>query len=202
MNAKQLSFLSAQRRGGSPEDYLAIHTFLDSAQEIVSDERHRFMHTWWCVRYLVIPQFGFMIVNSEGQAVSVKHICEEDHFLPNYGDKYIPDLLDFAESITDDEEDLLRLRRFHKNFAMDEAVSTLLISPLTVTGKIKSLFFTHNSWFVNSILPKIIGTKYDIKDADISPAHFINRMKVESWMKGEAYPPNSFGYKSTYLLTA
>ncbi len=202
MNAKQLSFLSARKRGGSPEDYYPIHSFLDSALEIVSDERHRFMHTWWAVRYLVIPQYGFMILNSEGQIVNVKDICEEDHFLPNFGEKYIPNLLDFTEAISDDEGDLQTLRRFYRQYAQNEEIATLLLSPLTVTGKVKSLFFTHNSWFMNSILPKVLNIEPEIKDINISPAHFINRMQLDPWMKGESYPPHTFGFKSTYLRSA
>lgn len=202
MNLHQHTLLSVERRGGKAEDYQAIHSFLQTPYELVSDERHRFLHTWWGIKHVIIPIFGLMQVNSEGRMISIKEICEEDHFLPDFKDKFLPTLADFTEAIEDDENDIHILRKFHRKYSFDEEIRDLMLSPLANTGKVKSLYFTHNAWFVNTILPLIFDRKIEIVDSEIPPFHFLKRMKKEKWMKGEAYPPSQSPQHIGYLLTA
>ena len=40
---------------------------------------------------------------------------------------------------------------FFENYKDDKKLVELLLSPLSNTGKVKSLLITHNSWFLNDI---------------------------------------------------
>jgi hypothetical protein len=114
----------------------------------------------------------------------VKALCEKDHLLVDYQHRFIPTLGDFVEAMDDipDNGWVQRLERFHADVVQDAAWSARLMSPLAATGKLKSLLLTHNSWFINSILPKIGGFKPLWMDFDIAPALFFNAMRFELWM--------------------
>lgn len=80
---------SAKRHGGKPEDYMAIHDFMDSSKSAVADVRHRcVLHSAFGV-YLAERAFGTTIVNSDGREVSVRDIAE-DHVIEDLG--FIPSL--------------------------------------------------------------------------------------------------------------
>ncbi len=122
-------------------------------------------------------------------------MCEEDHLLPDFRRKFIPTLSDFVQSIDDSVADsglLAGIEALHKQFATTDSVSELMLSPLMTTGQMKSLLITHNSWFVNHILPKIYRTTPFPGEFSISPADLFNSMHFEPWMdNGEAYPPSA-----------
>lgn len=81
------SRLSARRYGGVPEDYLAIHDFMDSTKAALPDIRHRaILHSaFGC--FLVERVFGTTITNSDNRAVCVRDIAE-DHVREDIG--FIP----------------------------------------------------------------------------------------------------------------
>lgn len=176
--------LSQKRWGGQPEDYFDIHGLIDSTKVLCSDNRHRVLHTIWAVKEVVIPVFGEVMTNQDGRSVDVKALCEKDHLLVDYQHRFIPTLGDFVEAMDDipDNGWVQRLERFHADVVQDAAWSARLMSPLAATGKLKSLLLTHNSWFINSILPKIGGFKPLWMDFDIAPALFFNAMRFELWM--------------------
>lgn len=62
---------SARKFGGVPEDYIDIHTWLDSSKEIVGDFRHRALrhHAEGC--FAAETLFGTTITNSAGRNVPV-----------------------------------------------------------------------------------------------------------------------------------
>ncbi len=189
MNAYKHAELSVKRRGGEIEDYLAIHDFMDSTKELCSDNRHRFLHTLWGIKRVVIPVFGRVITNSNGKEVNVKDLCEQDHILADFKNRFIPNLADFTSAIEDDGDDQKKINAFFEHYKEDKELCELLLSPLANTGKLKSLFFTHNSWFINEMVPKILKRPIEIRDFSISPADFFDRMKFELWMdNGAAYP--------------
>lgn len=76
---------SVRKHGGSIEDYLDIHNFLDSSKAHHADIRHRAMlhNSFGC--YLAEQLFGVYFQNSDGRDVSVRDICEE-HILEDMGD--------------------------------------------------------------------------------------------------------------------
>lgn len=194
MNATTHCHISRRRWGGCEEDYYAIHDFIDSTKELCSDARHRILHTHWGIKNIVIPIFGHTLINSDGKAVDVKDMCERDHLLVDYGNQFIPTLSDFTCMIdtTQIPDFQAQLELFHTDFIHDAKVSELMLSPLAVTGQLKSLLLTHNSWFVNTIIPKIFGCPPMIHEFIISPSLFFNAMQFEAWMdNGLTFPPSA-----------
>lgn len=195
MDAMKHAQISVKRCGGRIEDYFPIHQFLDSTKELCSDNRHRLLHTLWGVRRVVIPIFGPSITNSDGKTVSVKEICEFDHILPDYQNRFIPTLSDFVNAIEiDDQVDWqAKLDAIHQQFG-DKRINNLLLSPLALTGQLKSLLVTHNSWFMYEIVPQIADLPGGFKTIDISPDFLFGHMKFELWMdNGAALPPSAKG---------
>lgn len=89
---------TAKRRGGTPEDYIEIHDFMDSSKAVFPDNRHRALtHNSWFI-FIVERVFGHNIVNSEGKQVSVRDICEQ-HILEDFGGKFIPAPSDYLEGM-------------------------------------------------------------------------------------------------------
>ena len=82
---------SARTWGGVPDDYQAVHTFLDSSKLVLADFRHRALHhhaegCWQAERL-----FGVTITNSAGRAVPVRliaerHIKEDLGRIPSFAD--------------------------------------------------------------------------------------------------------------------
>ena len=198
MNPIQHARMSACKRGGEPEDYVEIHALIDSTKMLCSDNRHRILHTFWAVQEIVIPVFGHTITNSAGQTVDVKDLCEKDHLLPDFQHRFIPTLGDFVAAMGDLPPNLLgqglaqRLERFHADVIQDDAISARMLSPLAVTGQLKSLLITHNSWFVNTILPMMQQGKPKLIEFDLAPELIFNPMRFELWMdNGSDVPPSA-----------
>lgn len=75
---------SAKRYGGLPEDYQAVHDFLDSPKAAMPDVRHRaLLHNSFGI-FLAEKVFGTTITNSEGRKVCVRDLCE-DHVIEDLG---------------------------------------------------------------------------------------------------------------------
>lgn len=186
--------LSQRRWGGKIDDYLAIHGLIDSTKVLCSDNRHRVFHTLWAVKEIVVPIFGEVFVNSDGRNVDVKALCEKDHLAVDYNNNFIPTLADFVKALGDIPIAGLaqRLEKFHVEVVKNTASSQCLMSPLAVTGQLKSLLLTHNSWFINQILPQITDATPLWMDFDIAPALFFDTMRFELWMdNGIAAIPES-----------
>jgi hypothetical protein len=192
MNAYIHSEISVRRRGGKIEDYYPIHDFIDCTKELCSDNRHRILHTLWGIKQVVIPIFGHTITNSEGKAINVKDLCEQDHVLPDYHNRFIPTLSDFVEAMEGRQDDLLRFQAFFEAYKHNTELTRLLLSPLNHTGQAKALFITHNSWFVNDIIPRIFNTSPTLQEFAISPTEIFARMDFKLWMdNGADYPPSA-----------
>jgi hypothetical protein len=189
MNSVVHSRISVHKRGGKIDDYLKIHDFMDSTKELCSDNRHRILHTMWGIKRVIVPVFGHTIINSNGKAVNVKDLCEQDHILPDYQNRFIPNLSDFIKAIDDEAAADFDFKEFSKTYENDPELMELLLSPLSITGLQKSLLITHNSWFINEIVPKVLNRNIEIKDFNISPSDLFNNMKFKFWMdNGSAYP--------------
>lgn len=82
---------SARKWGGTPEDYLPVHKFLDSSKLILADFRHRSLlhHSAGC--FLAEMVIGNTIRNASGRVVPVRiiaeqHIAEDIGFIPSFVD--------------------------------------------------------------------------------------------------------------------
>jgi len=90
---------SAKRYGGTPEDYLELHTFMDSSKSCIADNRHRALtHNSWFISVIIERVFGITMTNSEGKVVSTRDIAEQ-HVLEDYGQRFIPSAQDFLQEI-------------------------------------------------------------------------------------------------------
>lgn len=84
--------VSVKRWGGKPEDYQAIHDFLDESKAHFADMRHRaLLHSSWGI-YLCERVFGLNIKNSANRLVSVRDIAEQ-HVIDDMG--RIPSVQDY-----------------------------------------------------------------------------------------------------------
>ncbi|MCH7316126.1 hypothetical protein [Acinetobacter sp. ANC 3882] len=194
MNAMQHARISAKRWGGEPEDYYELHAFIDSTKSLCSDARHRILHTLWGINSVVVPVFGHSLQNSAGKSIDIKDLCERDHLLVDYQQRFIPTLNDFVNAI--DARQLPKhfeqhLEKLHHDYVQDKTLSQLMLLPLALTGKLHSLLFTHNSWFIYDILPRI-GQLPKLDNIVYSPADFFNAMHFELWMdNGMAIPASA-----------
>ena len=194
MNSIMHCRISQRRWGGKMDDYLAIHDFIDSTKSLCSDGRHRILHTLWGINNVIVPIFGHTLINSDGKEINIKDMCERDHLLVDYNKRFIPTLGDFVEAIETSNipNFAARIEYFHAKYSENDKISALLLSPLAETGQLKSLLLTHNSWFLNSILPRIFKIKPIISDIDLSPTDFFNQMRFEYWMdNGMDYPSSA-----------
>lgn len=88
MNSYYHSRTTAKKYGGKWEDYMEIHTFIDSSKSSVGDVRHRAMlHSAWGI-FMTEQVFGVVIKNSLGTDVPVRliaegHILEDLGFIPS-----------------------------------------------------------------------------------------------------------------------
>jgi hypothetical protein len=92
---------SARKFGGKPEDYLAIHNFMDSSKGAIGDNRHRALtHNSWFVSAdgPLERIFGVVIKNSDNKEVSVRDIGEQ-HILEDFGMKFIPTAQDYLQEM-------------------------------------------------------------------------------------------------------
>lgn len=75
---------SARRWGGKPEDYLAVHDFMDSSKSAHASVKHRaVLHSAFGI-YLAERVFGHNLTNSSGREVSVRDLAEQ-HVLEDLG---------------------------------------------------------------------------------------------------------------------
>ncbi len=181
---------------------------MDSSKEVEPTNLHRCLtHHLWFAKNVVIPVFGGHFKNSDNRDVDVKDLCELDHILPDFQNKFVPSLSDYFELLEPKDDDIIKINKFQNGYGewlcdcfgydfMEEVIS-LMMQPFHNTGMYVSLYLTHNSWFVNTILPKVfkkIGVyhwdcRYNGVDVIIKPSDFLNRMKYDSWIQnGQTYP--------------
>ncbi|MGZ4850514.1 MAG: DUF6915 family protein [Candidatus Bathyarchaeia archaeon] len=88
---------SAAKHGGTPEDYLPIHDYMDSTKSACADVRHRAVfHSAFGI-FIVEKVFGTYITNSIGKKVSVRDIAEQ-HVQEDLG--FIPSLEHWVKGMT------------------------------------------------------------------------------------------------------
>lgn len=193
MNPYKHSEISVKRWGGQIEDYYPIHKLMDCTKEVCSDNRHRILHTHWGINRVIIPMFGDTFVNASGKTVVVKDLCEADHVLPDYRNKFIPTLGDFVDCIEADEipDWKKKIELIHQQYKGSKEIEDLLMSPLVLTGRLKSLLLTHNSWFFNLVLRKIYKQDILLREYEISIHEVFNAMRIELWMDNGSDYPNS-----------
>lgn len=88
--------VSVKKWGGKPEDYQAIHDFLDSSKAHFPDMRHRaLLHSSFGI-FITEKVFGINITNSDGKIVSVRDVAEQ-HVIDDMGT--IPTVQDYLTGL-------------------------------------------------------------------------------------------------------
>lgn len=94
MNSWNHAVSAARRWGGKPEDYIAIHEFIDSSKKVIADVRHRslYHHTlgvWLCQevfgRTLTVPR-THGCVEVPVRLIAEQHVLEDLGWLPSPAD--------------------------------------------------------------------------------------------------------------------
>lgn len=88
---------SAKLFGGKPEDYEAIHDWMDASKAHFADFRHRAYRHHSEGIFEAERVFGHSISNSDGKEVHVRYICEQ-HVKEDCGG-VIPTLSDWLKHI-------------------------------------------------------------------------------------------------------
>ena len=88
---------SAKKYGGSMEDYLDIHDFMDSSKGAMPSAVHRALtHNSWFISTVIEKVFGHERVNSEGRTYSTRDVAEQ-HILEDLG--FIPTACDYLSEM-------------------------------------------------------------------------------------------------------
>ena len=127
----------------------------------------------------------------------MKDMLEQDHIVADYAGKFIPTLTDFVDEIEDHPDDEQIIKDFQSDnvqfFQAHTDVYRTMMAPLHISGSLKALFATHNSWFVGNILPRIYPhIKMELKNYNINCSVFFNRMNYKPWMQNGRGTPPSF----------
>ena len=192
MSPYKHSEISVKRRGGMIDDYYQLHSFMDSTKELCSDNRHRILHTHWAIRNIIIPIFGEYILNSDGRKLNVKDICEKDHILIDYSNRFIPTLNDFVKEINISDSVVDKFNPIFKLYSANQDLAKLLLSPLFLTGNVNSLIITHNSWFLGLIVPQLFDYKYQLSSVNLSGSLIFENMNYRLWMDNGRDFPSSY----------
>lgn len=90
------ALVSVKKFGGKPEDYQAIHDFIDSSKAHVPDMRHRaILHSSFGI-FICERVFGTNLKNSDGRLVSVRDVAEQ-HVIDDLGT--IPTVQDYLSGM-------------------------------------------------------------------------------------------------------
>jgi len=87
---------SVGKWGGTPEDYLAVHTWFDESKLIIADYRHRALRHHAEGIFMAEKFFGATITLSSGRVVPVRWIGEQ-HVREDLG--RIPSFADWVRAI-------------------------------------------------------------------------------------------------------
>ncbi len=88
--------ISAKKFGGIPEDYLAIHDFMDCTKMALPDIRHRMILHNSVGCFIAERVFGHTLTNSENKVFHVRDVAEA-HIIEDMG--FIPTLEKCLESV-------------------------------------------------------------------------------------------------------
>lgn len=183
------------------DHFYKLHDFMDWSKEVIADNRQRLLsHHLWYVKRAAIPIFGHSYqLKGINKIYNTKDDMESSHIVADFHGKFLPSLSDYFDLVEDSPDDEQRFKDFREDnkglFAEYPNLEELFLSPLYATGWVKSLWMTHNSWFLGTILPLI--PEYGKIAREIrsyrenSPTILFNRMRYEDWVQnGNGCPPS------------
>ncbi|WP_047890975.1 hypothetical protein [Micromonospora sp. RV43] len=94
MNSWHHAVSAARKWGGRPEDYIAIHEFIDSSKQVIGDVRHRSLYHHTTGVWLCQQVFGRTItvarthgsVDVPVRLIAEQHVLEDLGWLPSPAD--------------------------------------------------------------------------------------------------------------------
>jgi hypothetical protein len=91
---------SAKKYGGTWEDYMEIHEFMDSSKAAFPDNRHRALtHNSWFVGVVLPRVFGETFRRKSDNKVVCTRDIGEQHCLEDYKFKFMPSAQDFLQEM-------------------------------------------------------------------------------------------------------
>lgn len=209
MNSVVHANISCKRyKTTDPEDFNVFekaHSFMDCSKEVESSNLHRCLtHHLWFVRRVFIPIHGHSyLTKGSNQMVNWKDCLESDHLCADNRGKFIATLSDYFSLMSDDKDDEQRFRDFRSDnaflFAECPEIEELLLSPLYNTGLVRSLWLTHNSWFIGTILPMFMPVARGIRNySENAPSIMFGRMRYADWVQNGRGAPPSFSKIQDY----
>jgi hypothetical protein len=174
MKPLQHAQISAKKYGGCWQDYIELHSFLDSSKAACAHFKHRFLlHHAEGIEIAVLI-FGETIVNSDGQIISTKSLLT-DHLIEDVGkivsiEDWANDLFPtsnesvykfLAKKRNQIESDFVKgetelLRALNLSEADISAIKDFLKFPLKNSDHPAAILFSHNS-FAIFLAEKIFG---------------------------------------------
>lgn len=104
---------------------------------------------------------------------------------------YLPTLADFTAAIASEPGELARFEDIRAPFRSESEIERLLLSPYAVTGHEQSLLITHNTWFLNEVLPRLSARAPRGIVRGVPPSELFSRMEFQLWMDNGAVAPPS-----------
>ena len=179
MKPLQHAQISAKIYGGKWEDYIKIHSFLDSSKSSCAHFKHRFLLHHAEGIDLTVRLFGEELTNSGGQTNSIRQIMT-DHLIEdvgsivtieNWANGLMPkEDVPFYQFLAKKREQILAdeikgetelLDAFNLSIEDISAIKAFLALPLRHSNHPAALLFSHNSFaiflpkrFLDMLLPK------------------------------------------------
>jgi hypothetical protein len=155
MNYWKHSLLSKKKFGGTAEDYLAIHKFLDSSKLFYFDLRHRILlhHTYGID--ICIQKFGELITNADNKTLLVRDIaaehCREDLM------GIVPTLNNWFKYV-----DPVLYNHIKPVNPSDRILKEFVLQPQLMSGSKAPLIITHSNFGIH-LAKEVLGVEYAIE---------------------------------------
>lgn len=185
MKPLQHAQISAKKYGGCWQDYIELHSFLDSSKAACAHFKHRFLLHHAEGIEIAVRIFGETIANSDGQIISIERLLTE-HLIEDVGK--IVSVEDWAKDLFPTSSDsiyqfLAKKRKQIENdsvkvetelfqaFNMSEkdisAVKDFLNFPVKNSTHPAAILFAHNS-FAIFLAEKVFGYAFEKKSNGVS----------------------------------
>lgn len=158
MNYWKHSLLSKKKFGGTAEDYLHVHKFLDISKLFYFDIKHRvLLHNTYGIN-LCIQKFGDILKNADGQTILIRDIaaehCKEDLM------GVVPTLNNWFKHVDDN-----LLNSIKSINPTDGKLKEFILRPYIMSGLKSTLIITHSN-FGLYLVKEFLGIDYAVELAN------------------------------------
>lgn len=166
MNYWKHSLLSKKKFGGTAEDYLVIHKFIDTSKLFYFDIKHRILlHNTYGID-VCIRKFGETLSNSDNKTILIRDIaaehCKEDLM------GVVPTLNNWFKYV--DEEQLNFIKPLNP---ADSKLKEFVLAPFLMSGLKSTLIITQSNFGIY-LAKEILGIDYALELANYVKEQNIN----------------------------